>query len=119
MVHPTDGTATPTRNVRIRDREGGLHSIDETHRAFDAMHFVLLMPYGEDGWSTNLALRPRSPIATTDANGVVVHPYPTWNARDHRWETTDGQPAPAQDQPRIRITKDTRVSCRACASRTM
>jgi hypothetical protein len=43
------------RDVTLHRRGGGLANISETHRAFDALHYVLLFPLGEDGW--NLGLR--------------------------------------------------------------
>ena len=41
------GGAVPKRSVKVRKRDGGLHDIDETNRAFDPLHFVLLFPFGD------------------------------------------------------------------------
>jgi hypothetical protein len=38
----------------LRHRLGGIESIDETHRAYDALHFPLMFPCGEDGWHIRL-----------------------------------------------------------------
>ena len=38
------------RSVMLRFREGGLYETDESSRAYDPLHFVLLFPCGDDGW---------------------------------------------------------------------
>ena len=40
--------------VLIRERGGGTHVVHITNRAHDPLHFVLLLPYGEDGWHPNI-----------------------------------------------------------------
>ena len=40
---------------RRADAEGpALQTVNETHRAFEALHFVLLLPWGTDGWQPSL-----------------------------------------------------------------
>ena len=34
-----------------------LQTVNETHRAFEALHFVLLLPWGADGWQPSLRQR--------------------------------------------------------------
>jgi len=41
---------TQGRDLVVQLRGGGLQYIHQTHRAFDALHFVLLFPKGDDGW---------------------------------------------------------------------
>jgi hypothetical protein len=41
---------TQGRDLVVQLRGGGLQYIHETHRAVDALHFVLLFPKGDDGW---------------------------------------------------------------------
>lgn len=45
---------THGRDLVVHLRGGGLQYIHETHRSFDALHFVLLFPRGEDGWTIGL-----------------------------------------------------------------
>jgi len=45
---------THGRDLVVQLRGGGLQYIHETHRSFDALHFVLLFPRGEDGWTIGL-----------------------------------------------------------------
>ena len=47
-VEPRGGKV-PKRSIMVRHRGGGLHFIDESHRAYDPLHFVLLFPCGDDG----------------------------------------------------------------------
>jgi hypothetical protein len=73
LMLEANGGKAPKRSAKVRDREGGLHDIDETHRAFDPLHFVLLFPLGDDGWRPGLQLRPKG--APPDAN------FRRWDAR--------------------------------------
>uniref|UniRef100_A0A1I8H099 Helitron_like_N domain-containing protein n=1 Tax=Macrostomum lignano TaxID=282301 RepID=A0A1I8H099_9PLAT len=51
----TEGAAqTRRRDVILRLRGGGLQSICDTHRSYDPLEYVLLFPFGEDGWSIGL-----------------------------------------------------------------
>ena len=42
------------RDIVVHLRDGGLQTIADTHRSHDALHFVLLFPYGADGWHLGL-----------------------------------------------------------------
>ena len=44
LMVEAEGGKAPKRSVVVRDRGGGLHNTDETHRVFDTLHFVLLFP---------------------------------------------------------------------------
>ncbi|XP_026421704.1 uncharacterized protein LOC113317787 [Papaver somniferum] len=51
---PSDVTAT--RDILLHLKDGsGFTRIDECHPAYLPLHYVLLFPYGELGWSTELA----------------------------------------------------------------
>ena len=39
------------RDFIVRVRGGGLRTMNEQHRSYDPLHFVLLFPHGEDGWT--------------------------------------------------------------------
>ena len=86
MVEPTSGRV-PKRCVVVRARGGGLHEIDETSRAFDPLHFVLLFPYGDDGWCDGMKKRP----AGEPPNGD--HVYDQWDACDGVWRDSEEAPA--------------------------
>jgi hypothetical protein len=49
------------RDVAIAQRAGLVQRISELHVGYMALHYLLLFPYGEDGWHPNIPL-----------NGVVV-----------------------------------------------
>ena len=40
-------------DVQLHLQGGGLQTLNDTHRSFDPLRFVLLFPYGEEGWSYN------------------------------------------------------------------
>ena len=37
-------------NVVLHEKSGGLQIINELHRSYDPLHYVLMFPYGEDGF---------------------------------------------------------------------
>ena len=46
------GEESGKRAILVRRQgEFNLQCINDGHRSFDALHFVLLFPIGEDGWS--------------------------------------------------------------------
>ena len=49
-------TATQPRNIalRVRDRDGALQLLPETHRSCDPLHYPTLFPAGDDGWHLDL-----------------------------------------------------------------
>ena len=46
--------ASAGRDIVVEGRNGRLHRIDELHWAYDPLHYVLLFPRGEKGWSPNV-----------------------------------------------------------------
>lgn len=60
------------RTIVLRFRDGGLHETDETHRAYEPLHFVLLFPCGDDGWSIGM------PFANVAGKS---HPWPPYHIR--------------------------------------
>ena len=51
-IMPGDGYGeeVASRDIVLDARKGGLQRITETHRAYDTLHYVLLLPFGEGGW---------------------------------------------------------------------
>ena len=39
------------RNIVLRKREGGLQQVNQLDKYYDSLHYVLLFPYGHEGWS--------------------------------------------------------------------
>jgi hypothetical protein len=57
----------PAKNaIVLRHRDGRLFETDETNRAYDAFHFVLLFPRGDDGWYSYW-VRPPPPMLPAPA----------------------------------------------------
>ena len=52
VIMPGDGYGeeVASRDIVLHARTGCLQRITETHRAYDALHYVLHFPLGEDGW---------------------------------------------------------------------
>jgi hypothetical protein len=56
--------AVDRRDVVIAQQVGPFQCISELHVGYLALHYLLLFPYGEDGWHSNIPL-----------NGVVANAY--------------------------------------------
>jgi hypothetical protein len=64
-----------TRDIVLYKRDDGrVKLISEVNPAADPMHFVLLFPRGEQGWSINIPLQPK-PGSSPQASGmnIVTH----------------------------------------------
>ena len=72
----------------LRDKQGALHTINETHRSFDALHFVLLMPRGDNGWTPKM-LRFKTPrrYPVFDDEGVLYGQFDPWSGC---WRNDEG-----------------------------
>ncbi len=44
------------RDILLGTHEGGLQRISELHPSYDALHYVLLFPKGDDGWHADIPL---------------------------------------------------------------
>ncbi|SAM09761.1 hypothetical protein [Absidia glauca] len=53
VENSTDGTFHP-HDVVIKNRNGGLRTISSLHPSYMPLHYVLMFPYGEDGWSPDM-----------------------------------------------------------------
>ena len=42
------------RDIVLHHRDGHLERINESHRSYDPLHYVLLHPHGSDGWSLEM-----------------------------------------------------------------
>ncbi|KAJ7213752.1 hypothetical protein C8J57DRAFT_1096672 [Mycena rebaudengoi] len=52
-----DGSVVPDhRDIILHERGGPLHRIHETHPSYQPLLYVLLFPYGEDGYHTKIPL---------------------------------------------------------------
>lgn len=82
----------PRRSVVVRTNGGSIRTIAETHRAFDALHFVLLMPHGDDGWTPGMK-RVQAPQMRPiyDVKGTL---YGVYDPQTGCWLNDDRQPLP-------------------------
>ena len=44
------------RDILLRLHDGGLQRISELHPSYDAFHYILLFPGGDDGWHADIPL---------------------------------------------------------------
>ena len=49
--------APQSSDIVVHRKGGGLSIVADTHRAFDPLHFVLLFPFGTDGWHLHIPQR--------------------------------------------------------------
>ncbi|XP_078433142.1 uncharacterized protein LOC144704557 isoform X2 [Wolffia australiana] len=60
ILMPGDGNeGDGRRNIVLRKRGGGLQFVNQLNRNYDPLHFVLLFPYGTQGWSMQLKERTK------------------------------------------------------------
>ena len=60
---------------------GGLKYIKDSNPAYDPLHFTLLFPYGEQGWTTGIPLNaPWVPSSNHDTrDDLPMGPHPLAN----------------------------------------
>ena len=110
-----EGAPLPSRSVRITknrilDNTGSAYqviNIPESNRAFDPLHFTLLFPHGDPGWT--IALHKRPLIGGPTHMGVK---YEAWDPLDGKWRDEDGTAAPSSRQPALpdNLTRSTQLS---------
>lgn len=59
------------RDIVVQLRGGPVLNINEVHRMYDPLHYVLLLPHGTDGWSLQLK----------EETGISAREYYNFNAR--------------------------------------
>jgi hypothetical protein len=57
VILPGDESHSEARDIILRNRGGGLQRISECHPAYTPLQYVLLFPYGENGWYPELQVR--------------------------------------------------------------
>ena len=65
VENTTDGSVLPY-DVVIHDREHGLQQVSSLHPSYIHLHYVLMFPYGDNGWY--LGLRSVSTATNDDTN---------------------------------------------------
>jgi hypothetical protein len=60
-----DNTQVSQRDIVLQNRTGGLQIISDLHPAYVPLYYVLLFPYGENGWHPALTLGSSSDSDTT------------------------------------------------------
>jgi hypothetical protein len=96
-----DGTVPPRAVVISRkpapNSKGVTYTcldIPEDHRAYDPLHFVMLFPRGDPGWSKGL--HPRPVGGGFDRRG---NRYRSWDPLNGQWLDHQGHPGPPDGQP--------------------
>ena len=84
-IIPGDGSEERSnhRDVILHLSGGGLRRISHLHPSYSSLHYVLLYPYGEDGWHNDIPAQPgpegqrRSPKVSQRAYYAYrIHPRP-------------------------------------------
>ncbi len=62
-----------TLRVVRNDQYASVKEIQDTHRSSDPLHFILLFPTGQDGWT--LELKSRNPIKKNPVTAMEFYAY--------------------------------------------
>jgi hypothetical protein len=63
-----------TREILLYKQEGGLKIISDDHPSYDPLHYVLMFPYGQNGWApdTYLKYHQNNEIANINQNNNLI-----------------------------------------------
>ena len=84
-IIPGDGSEERSnhRDIVLHLSGGGLRRISQLHPSYSSLHYVLLFPYGEDGWHNDIPSQPgpqgqrRSPkVSQRSYYAHRIHPRP-------------------------------------------
>ncbi|XP_074649050.1 uncharacterized protein LOC141904363 [Tubulanus polymorphus] len=67
------GDVCGNADVIVQFREGGLKKISNLHRSYDPLHYVLLFPYGTDGWQLGLKTTDNKTLTALDFYSYRLH----------------------------------------------
>ena len=70
-----DNGAYNQRDIVLHNRTGGLQIISDLHPAYTPLYYVLLFPYGENGWHPSLKLHSSDGHANTVAKRLTQTRY--------------------------------------------
>lgn len=78
VILPGDQSQAQPRDIILRNRGGALQRISDCHPAYAPLQYVLLFPYGENGWHPDLLLqasneRTRKRITLTRYTAFRLH----------------------------------------------
>ena len=54
VLMPGDGTTVGHRDIILHKNDGGIKRINELNQAYDPLHYVLIFPFGQAGFSLNM-----------------------------------------------------------------
>ena len=60
------GSNIPNLDVILHVRDGGLRCINAIHRPYDPLFYVMLFPYGDDGWQIGIKRSSGRILTATD-----------------------------------------------------
>ena len=81
FIPEADEPSAAPRDVIVRRRDGRVQRIHEFHAAYDPLHFVLLFPRGEQGWTYNIPIGVDAPRQQRSVEVEDVRPYQPSKAR--------------------------------------
>ena len=80
------------RQIVLNVRCGGIKFTDDLHHDYDPLHFVLLFPRGEAGWSPHIPWRPKTPRVGKGNDDFIAVEANEANEVDDDEEDEEGQP---------------------------
>ena len=75
FIPEDDEPSVAPRDVIVRRRDGRVQRIHKFHAAYDPLHFVLLFPKREQGWTYNIPFGVDGPRQQRSAQVEDVRPY--------------------------------------------
>ena len=100
----------PHRQIVVRLHGGGITRLDEFHVSYDALHFVLLFPHGEEGWRVGVP-QSRPVAATPQRRRRECRHGPGIMRSLHRILSAGVQPGPVKRVMQISSVVRTDMSC--------
>ncbi|KAJ8457646.1 hypothetical protein ONZ45_g18233 [Pleurotus djamor] len=96
VILPTDASAADKRDIILHCRSGALQTISDLHPAYIPLFYVLLFPYGENGWHPGLLLRQHEDSASQSHTAPSRHHHRRRHPSSHYVEGENLNPE-AQD----------------------
>lgn len=62
------------RDIVLRKRQGGLQTVNQLFKFYDSLHYVLLFPYGQEGWSLDFHERTNITMSQYYRYHLMVRP---------------------------------------------
>ncbi|KAG2217109.1 hypothetical protein INT45_006675, partial [Circinella minor] len=84
IVENTMDSESSPHEIVIRDRQSGLRTISSLHPSYIPLHYVLMFPFGDDGWSPGMQCQS----ADNQTNSITLLKYCSYMLMIHNGSRT-------------------------------